>query len=80
MQFAEAFKLALQYDAQKNKDLVDEEIREMLRIRRKVKMEADDNFEIMSSNSIGAKIRVGCIGGSNGRSEPRSGKRYDAIF
>ena len=76
MQFAEAFKLALQYDAQKNKDLVEEEIREMLRIRRKVKMEADDNFEIMSSNSIGAKIR----GGSNGRSEPRSGKRYDAIF
>ena len=29
MQFAEAFKLALQYDAQKNKDLVEEEIREM---------------------------------------------------
>jgi putative ABC transport system permease protein len=44
--------IALKYDDQKNKDLVQEEIREMLRIRRKVKVEADDNFEIMSPDSL----------------------------
>jgi putative ABC transport system permease protein len=44
--------IALKYDDQKNKDLVEEEIREMLRIRRKVKVEADDNFEIMSPDSL----------------------------
>jgi putative ABC transport system permease protein len=44
--------IALKYDDQKNKDLVEEEIREMLRIRRRVKVEADDNFEIMSPDSL----------------------------
>ncbi|MDR3771753.1 MAG: ABC transporter permease [Terracidiphilus sp.] len=44
--------IALKYDDQKNKDLVEEEIRERLRIRRKVKVEADDNFEIMSPDSL----------------------------
>jgi putative ABC transport system permease protein len=44
--------IALKYDDQKNKDLVQEEIREMLRIRRRVKVEADDNFEIMSPDSL----------------------------
>ena len=44
--------IALKYDDQKNKNLVEEEVREMLRIRRKVKVEADDNFEIMSPDSI----------------------------
>jgi putative ABC transport system permease protein len=44
--------IALKYDDQKNRDLVEEEIREMLRIRRKVKVEADDNFEIMSPDSL----------------------------
>ena len=44
--------IALKYDDQKNKDLVEEEIREMLRIRRKVKVEADDNFEIMGPDSL----------------------------
>jgi putative ABC transport system permease protein len=44
--------IALKYDDQKNKNLVEEEIREMLRIRRKVKVEADDNFEIMSPDSL----------------------------
>jgi len=44
--------IALKYDDQKNKDLVEEEIREMLRVRRKVKVEADDNFEIMSPDSL----------------------------
>jgi putative ABC transport system permease protein len=44
--------LALKFDDQKNKDLVEEEIRETLRIRRKVKVEADDNFEIMSPDAL----------------------------
>jgi len=44
--------IALKYDDQKNKDLVEEEIREMLRVRRKVKVESDDNFEIMSPDSL----------------------------
>jgi putative ABC transport system permease protein len=44
--------IALKYDDQKNKNLVEEEIREMLRVRRKVKVEADDNFEIMSPDSL----------------------------
>jgi putative ABC transport system permease protein len=44
--------IALKYDDQKNKNLVEEEIREMLRIRRRVKVEADDNFEIMSPDSL----------------------------
>ena len=44
--------IALKYDDQKNKDLVEEEIREMLRVRRKVKVESGDNFEIMSPDSL----------------------------
>ena len=44
--------IALRYDDQKNKNLVEEEIREMLRIRRKVKVQANDNFEIMSPDSL----------------------------
>jgi putative ABC transport system permease protein len=44
--------IALQYDDQKNKALVEDELREILRIRRKVKVEAPDNFEIMSPDSL----------------------------
>ena len=44
--------IALKYDDQKNKSLVEEEIREMLRVRRKVKVEADDNFEIFGPDSL----------------------------
>jgi putative ABC transport system permease protein len=44
--------IALKYDDQKNKALVEEEIREMLRIRRKVKVQSDDNFEIMSPDAL----------------------------
>jgi putative ABC transport system permease protein len=44
--------IALKYDDQKNKDLVEEEIREMLRIRRKVKVQANDNFEIFGPDSL----------------------------
>jgi putative ABC transport system permease protein len=44
--------IALKYDDQKNRDLVEDEIREMLRVRRKVRVEAEDNFEIMSPDSL----------------------------
>jgi putative ABC transport system permease protein len=44
--------IALQYDDQRNKALVEDEMREVLRIRRRVKVEAPDNFEIMSPDSL----------------------------
>jgi putative ABC transport system permease protein len=44
--------VSVKYDDPKNKSLVEEEIREMLRIRRKVKVQADDNFEIFGPDSI----------------------------
>ncbi len=44
--------IALKYDDQRNRDLVEEEIREMLRVRRKVRVEAEDNFDIMSPDSL----------------------------
>ncbi len=44
--------ISLKYDDQKNKVLVEDEVREMLRIRRKVKVEADDNFEIFGPDSL----------------------------
>ncbi|MGA9669012.1 MAG: ABC transporter permease [Terracidiphilus sp.] len=44
--------ISVRYDDQKNKALVEDEIREVLRIRRKVKVEAPDNFEIMSPDSL----------------------------
>ena len=44
--------IALKYDDPRYKDLVEEEIRERLRIRRHVKTQADDNFEIMSPDAI----------------------------
>jgi len=44
--------LLIKYDDQKNKALVEEEIREMLRVRRKVKVEDNDNFEIMGPDSL----------------------------
>jgi putative ABC transport system permease protein len=40
--------LIVKYDSPQNKELVEDEIREMLRIRRKVRVEAPDNFEISS--------------------------------
>jgi putative ABC transport system permease protein len=54
--------IALKYDDQKNKALVEEEIREMLRIRRRVKVTADDNFEIMSPDTL-AKLWGQLTGG-----------------
>jgi putative ABC transport system permease protein len=44
--------VVVKYDDQRNKSLVEEEIRERLRIRRKVKVEANDNFEIMGPDSL----------------------------
>ena len=44
--------ISVKYDDPKNKSLVEEEIREMLRIRRKVKVEANDNFEIFGPDSL----------------------------
>ena len=44
--------ISVKYDDPKNKALVEDEIREMLRIRRKVKVEAEDNFEIFGPDSI----------------------------
>jgi putative ABC transport system permease protein len=44
--------VSVKYDDPKNKALVQEEIRELLRVRRKVKVEADDNFEIFGPDSL----------------------------
>jgi putative ABC transport system permease protein len=44
--------VSVKYDDPKNKSLVQEEIRELLRIRRKVKVEAPDNFEIFGPDSL----------------------------
>jgi putative ABC transport system permease protein len=44
--------VSVKYDDPKNKSLVEEEIREMLRIRRHVKVEAPDNFEIFGPDSL----------------------------
>src|ERR1700677_4740033 len=44
--------VSVKYDDPKNKDLVQDEIRELLRIRRHVKVEAPDNFEIFGPDSI----------------------------
>jgi putative ABC transport system permease protein len=44
--------ISVKYDDPKNKSLVEEEIRELLRIRRKIKVEKDDNFEIFGPDSL----------------------------
>jgi putative ABC transport system permease protein len=44
--------VSVKYDDPKNKSLVEEEIREMLRIRRKVRVEKPDDFEIFGPDSI----------------------------
>jgi putative ABC transport system permease protein len=44
--------IAAKFDDAKNKALVEEEVRELLRIRRKVKVEADDNFEIFGPDTL----------------------------
>ncbi|WP_109485927.1 ABC transporter permease [Occallatibacter savannae] len=44
--------VSVKYDDPKNKSLVEEEIREMLRIRRKVKVDKPDDFEIFGPDSL----------------------------
>src|SRR5271165_2076331 len=44
--------VSVKYDDPKNKALVEEEIRELLRIRRKVKVQAEDDFEIFGPDSL----------------------------
>jgi putative ABC transport system permease protein len=44
--------VSVKYDDPKNKAIVEEEIREMLRIRRKVKVQANDDFEIFGPDSL----------------------------
>jgi putative ABC transport system permease protein len=44
--------VSVKYDDPKNKALVEDEIRETLRIRRRVKVEAPDNFEIFGPDSL----------------------------
>jgi putative ABC transport system permease protein len=44
--------VSVKYDDPKNKALVQEEIREILRVRRKVKVQDPDNFEIFGPDSL----------------------------
>jgi putative ABC transport system permease protein len=44
--------ISAKFDDQKNKELVEDEIREMLRRRRKVRNDQEDNFSIFGSDSI----------------------------
>ena len=44
--------MAVKYDDPRNKPLVEEEIRELLRVRRKVPVMKDDDFEIFGPDSI----------------------------
>ena len=44
--------ISVKYDDQKNKSLVEEEIREVLRVYRKVKVEQPDNFDIFGPDSL----------------------------
>jgi len=46
------FWIAVKYDDQANKALVTEEVRERLRIRRKLTVDKDDNFAIFSPDSL----------------------------
>jgi putative ABC transport system permease protein len=54
--------IAIRYDDQKNKSLVEDEVREMLRIRRKVRVEKPDNFEMMGPDSL-SKLWTQLTGG-----------------
>ena len=44
--------VSLKYDDAKNRALVEDEVRERLRVRRKVPVEKDDNFSIFGSDSL----------------------------
>ena len=44
--------ISVKYDDVKNKSLVEEEVREMLRVRRKLRVDKPDNFEIFAPDSL----------------------------
>jgi putative ABC transport system permease protein len=44
--------IGVKYDDPHNKDLVEDEVRELIRIRRRVKVQAPDNFEISSPDAL----------------------------
>jgi putative ABC transport system permease protein len=54
--------VSVKYDDPKYKSLVEEEIRELLRIRRKVRVEAPDDFEIFGPDSL-SKLWTQLTGG-----------------
>ena len=85
--------ISLEYDDQKNKSLVQEEVRELLRIMRKVSVEKPDDFEILrprlSHQAVGPgdagpgdlphfRIERGTDGGRGGRNEHHAGERNGA--
>jgi len=45
-------RISVKYDDAANKDLVEEEIREMMRVRRRVMVQANDNFEIFGPDAL----------------------------
>ncbi|HUH62475.1 MAG TPA: ABC transporter permease [Terracidiphilus sp.] len=54
--------IAVRYDDQTNKALVEEEVREMLRIRRKLRVDKPDNFEMMGPDTL-SKLWTQLTGG-----------------
>ena len=54
--------ISAKYDSPGDKTVVEEEIRELLRVRRKVRVEANDNFEIFGPDSL-RKLWKGLSGG-----------------
>ena len=49
---ANDLQIAVKYDAPQNKALVEEEIRELLRIRRKVRVQSPDDFDVTSPEAL----------------------------
>jgi len=46
------YRIVVKYDTAANKDLVTEEVREVLRVRRKVRTQQDDNFAIFGPDAL----------------------------
>ncbi len=85
--------ISLKYDDQKNKALVQDEMTELLRRRRKVRNAAPDNFAIFGTDSLTrlwdqitsglfllmfALSQCGAAGGRRGRDEHHAGERDGA--
>jgi len=54
--------VVVRYDDQRNKALVEEEVRETLRVRRKVRVDKPDNFEMMGPDTL-SKLWTDLTGG-----------------